>query len=179
MSDLRFVALGLPTEYPICLLMTGLLAFECIIIGFLVPGGARARVFKDHPQIMEKVMALHKKEMGVTDDKQALKEVKSGYPDHGNGRFCQPDTISYAQWVDFNMAQRGHKNLLEQLTTICTLSLVCGLELPIVASIATGLYGLVRLLYFLLKNRVLGFILGNVCLFTLMGGALYSASKLI
>ena len=62
---------------------------------------------------------------------------------------------------------------------MCTLTLICGLELPIVAIVAAGLYGIVRLLYFLLKRRGPGFLLGMLCLLTLIVGAFYSAGKVM
>ena len=43
----RFVAVALPKEYPYVLLMAGLLAFQCLIIGMVVPGIARGKVYQN------------------------------------------------------------------------------------------------------------------------------------
>jgi|FrelakmetLWP11LW_1041352.scaffolds.fasta_scaffold261079_1 hypothetical protein len=80
--------------------------------------------------------------------------------------------------MDLNKTQRWHKNFLEQLTTVCTLVLVCGLELPIVAIVFAILFGIFRFFYFC-QNRYLGFIPGSLCLLVLACGALYSSIVLI
>ena len=89
----RFVAVALPKEYPYVLLMAGLLAFQCLIIGMVVPGIARGKVYQN-PQVQERISNLHQEYM-----KRELSNVKGGYPDHGNGRFSTRKMISYGQWL--------------------------------------------------------------------------------
>ena len=36
-----------------------------------------------------------------------------GYPDTGNGLYAR--SLSYADWVDFNLKMRGHGNLMESI----------------------------------------------------------------
>jgi len=33
-----------------------------------------------------------------------LKNVKGGYPDHGNGRFSDRKVLKYGQWLEVNIA---------------------------------------------------------------------------
>ena len=58
----RFVAVALPIEYPYVLLMAGLLAFQCLIIGMVAPGIARGKVYRD-PQVEGRIATLHEKNM--------------------------------------------------------------------------------------------------------------------
>ena len=168
----KFIAITLPENYPLVMLMAGLLAMECLVLGFMVPGRARKKVYKD-PLVENRIEELHAKQMG-----RALHNVRGGHPDSGNGRFSTRRMISYAQWLQINTAQRGHKNFLEQLTPICVMTLACGLHLPLVACLVAGLFGVLRLGYFC-KNRFIGFIPGSVCLAIQTLGALYSCGLLI
>ena len=43
----KFVAIELPDHYPGVLLMAGLLAMECLIVGMVFPGMARGHVYRD------------------------------------------------------------------------------------------------------------------------------------
>lgn len=169
---MKFVAIELPVEFPYVLLMAALLAFECLVIGFVVPSLARGKVYRD-TEVEKKIEALHKKQLGME-----LRNVKNGYPDMGNGRFSTKKIISYKQWIELNKAQRGHKNFLEQITIVCTLVLVCGIELPLLSCIFGGIYGIFRCLYFS-RNRFIGFLPSIICQTVLSLGALYSSFTLI
>ena len=103
-----------------------------------------------------------------------LNNLKSGYPDCGSGRYS--DKLTYEEWVNFNKAQRGHLNFLETVTIVCFLVLVTGLVMPWAAMILGGIYGAFRPLFFL-RNRLVGFIPGVLCLFSLFGTSLYSCYK--
>lgn len=46
-SEFSFVQVELPDEYMLVLLMAGLLCAECLVIGMVVPGAARRRIFAD------------------------------------------------------------------------------------------------------------------------------------
>ena len=85
----NFVRIVLPKLYPVVLLMAGLLAFQCIMIGMIVPGRARARVYRN-TEVKKKIEALHTQKMGKNP-----RNVKDGYPDHGNGRFSSKEMINY------------------------------------------------------------------------------------
>jgi len=54
----KFVAVTLPKEYPYVLLMAGLLAFQCLCLGMIVPGAARKRVYGS-PEVEKKIEDLH------------------------------------------------------------------------------------------------------------------------
>lgn len=106
------------------------------------------------------------------------RNVKGGYPDHGNGYFCSEKIISYAQWLDLNRTQRIHKNFLEQLASVVILTLVSGFYVPLISMVTAIIYGLSRIVY-MLPNRVPGVILGNICIAILGLAALYSSLKLM
>ena len=116
---------------------------------------------------------LHEKGMGRDG-----KNVRNGYPDMGNGRFSTRRMISYGQWLQINIAQRGHKGFLQQLTPVLVMTLVCGLELPVFAIIFSGLFGVFRLFTFR-RGRLNGFVPAAVCLGILTLGSLYSITILI
>jgi len=62
-SEFSFVQVELPDEYMFVLLMAGLLCAECLVIGMVVPGLARRRLFADK-RIKATVEEMHLKETG-------------------------------------------------------------------------------------------------------------------
>ena len=46
-AKVRFVAVLLPKEYPVVLLIAGVLAMQCLVVGMVLPGKARGRVYMD------------------------------------------------------------------------------------------------------------------------------------
>ena len=46
-TETKFIAVTLPENYPIVMLMTGLLTMECLLIGMISSGRARGKVYKD------------------------------------------------------------------------------------------------------------------------------------
>lgn len=122
------VYLNLPDEFGYVLLIDVLIALEIIIIGFVIPQGARKKVFTE--QFM--------KEHFETEHMQAFNEpIKDqGYPDMGNGRYSQK--LSYKDWYEFNSAQRAHYNFLEWIASTLIMILIAGIYFPIPAA-ALGL----------------------------------------
>ena len=57
-----FVAVTLPENYPMVMLMAGLLAMEVILVGFFVPGRARKAVYRD-AQVEHRIGELHARQM--------------------------------------------------------------------------------------------------------------------
>ena len=104
------------------------------------------------------------------------RNLKGGYPDTGCGIYS--DKLSYADWVRWNKANRGHLNFLETVTIVTFLTLVAGLTLPKTAIVLGGVYGVMRPFYFL-NNRFVGFVPGAFCTFGLFITSLYSAYSLI
>ena len=166
------ISLQFPKEYPYVLLLTVVLCLECLILGMIVPGRARGKVY-GRTDIQDKIAELHESETGKPG-----RIVKNGFPDHGNGRFSTDKMISYAQWFDLNRTQRCHQNFLEQLTPVCVLLLVSGMQLPVISSVIAVFYGISRLLYGM-QNRVIGFVAGNICIVALILGALYASGYII
>ena len=57
------------------------------------------------------------------------------------------DMLSYEDWFNFSLDQRGHKNFLEQVTIIVFLLLVIGLVYPILALVFGGIHFVARWIY--------------------------------
>jgi glutathione S-transferase len=70
---------------------------------------------------------------------------QNGYPDMGNGRYAAK--LSYADWHNFNNAQRVHYNFIENITSYVIFIIIASLFFPSEASIiGWGLF-VVRLIY--------------------------------
>ena len=87
---MEHISLTLPEEYPWILLSTGIIAFQCVFIGF--GSGKRRKMFTESEAIKKKYGEEHKKYF-----KGDL--PKGGYPDHGNGMYG--DLLSYEEWYNF------------------------------------------------------------------------------
>ena len=134
--SMDYIRVEVPELYPYVMLSAGAITFQCIIVGFLA-GGKRGKLF-DHEKLKEKFGDEHQKNF-KTDP------PKGGYPDHGDGRFA--DDLSYADWYQFSLDQRSHKNFLEQLTINVFLLLVIGLVYPIAALVFAGIHFVFRIIY--------------------------------
>ena len=67
--------------FPWVLMTAGLLAFQCLLTGFIFGGGKRTSLFTKE-LLEEKFGEEHKKVFG--------REIqKGGYPDHGNGKYSE------------------------------------------------------------------------------------------
>ena len=121
--SLDYIRVEVPELYPWVLMSSGIIAFQCLLIGFGA-GGKRGKIF-NHDKIKEKFGEEHQKHF-KTDP------PKGGYPDHGDGMYAD-ELLSYKEWFEFSLDQRGHKNFLEQVTIICFLICVIGLLYPIAA----------------------------------------------
>ena len=95
-----------------------ILAFECIIIGFVVPGRIRGKVFT------KEFLKHNFNEIHYLNTKEDVHDQK-GYPDMGSGFYSKK--LSYADWLLFNRAQRVHLNFVEAIATYLILILVAGL----------------------------------------------------
>ena len=120
--SLNYIRVDVPELYPYVMLSAGVIAFQCLIIGFGA-GGKRGKIF-DHDKIKEKFGEEHQKNFKCDPP-------KGGYPDHGDGMYG--DMLSYKDWYNFSLDQRGHKNFLETVTIIVFLLLVIGMVYPIVS----------------------------------------------
>ena len=85
-----YIKVTLPEEYPYVMLTVGLIAFECLIVGFLA-GGKRGKIFK-LDDIKEIYGDEHHKEFKNDPP-------KGGYPDHGDGLYG--DMLTYIDWFTF------------------------------------------------------------------------------
>ena len=59
-TETKFIAITLPEDYPYCMLITGLLVIECVLIGMIAPKIARSQVYEDQ-QVENRIEALHEK----------------------------------------------------------------------------------------------------------------------
>ena len=75
-------------QYGYVLLAISALAFECLLIGFLVVGKVRKEVFSER-FMKENFADIHSQEI--------KEEIKAGgYPDTGNGNYSR--LLSYSEW---------------------------------------------------------------------------------
>ena len=131
-----YIQVTLPEHYPYVMGVAGLISFQCLLIGFGA-GAKRASLF-DHDKIKEKYGEEHQKHF-KTDP------PKGGYPDHGDGLYG--DLLSYKDWYNFTLDQRGHKNFLEQLTIIVFFLLTIGLVYPTVSLVCGAIHFICRWIF--------------------------------
>ena len=128
-------------EHGYVMLAAGVLSFEVFAIGGAV-GLMRGKLFGKEYKKRPGVVALfeeHKKACG------SVPFCSQGYPDMGSGRFAAE--LTYAEWLAFNNAQRGHQNALETLPGVLACLFAAGAVYPVTASALAGLYGVGRPLY--------------------------------
>ena len=96
--------INLPETYNWVMFSSILLLIECLMIGFIVGGGARKRIYsKEH---MAQFNEEHEKAFG-----KGTQPNKEAYPDTGNGYYSQK--LPYKDWLEMNLRQRTHANFLE------------------------------------------------------------------
>ena len=157
------MAIEIDPLYSWVLLVSGLVGFECLIVGFIFGGGNRAKMFTQE-RLAEKWGDEHKKEFG--------KEIpKGGYPDHGNGRYSE--VLTYKEWFEFNIDQRVHKNALEYVTIVCFNAMTLGLMWPVPALVLISCVFVGRLLYTVgykrsVNGRIIGFVIFTLASLTMI-----------
>jgi len=135
------MTITLRPEHGHVLIAAGVLSFEALLLGGAV-GMARGKLFGKEFKKRPGVVALfeeHKKARGSEPF------CAQGYPDMGNGRFSAQ--LTYAEWLDFNNAQRGHQNALESLPGVLACLFAAGSLYPTTAAALAGAYGVGRILY--------------------------------
>ena len=128
-------------EHGHVLIAAGALSFEALLLGGAV-GFARGKLFGAEFKKRPGVVALfeeHKKARGSEPF------CVQGYPDMGNGRFSQH--LTYAEWLSFNNAQRGHHNALESLPGVLACLFAAGSLFPTTATALAATYGVGRIVY--------------------------------
>jgi len=90
------MSVTLSPNYGYTIISAALIGFECIMIGFLVPGRLRWKIYPK--MYMEK----NHGEMHFEATKTEIKA--GGLPDMGCGRYSEQ--LPYADWLLFNKAQR-------------------------------------------------------------------------
>ena len=91
MSEFAF-----PSNYGLPLLSAAVLAFECLLTGFIIAGGARGKVFT------KEFLKQNFAEIHFENTRKEDVATQGGYPDMGSGRFSEK--LSYADWLYFNRA---------------------------------------------------------------------------
>jgi glutathione S-transferase len=110
-------------------------------------------------------------------EKHELPVAKGGYPDMGCGRYA--DKLTLEEWQQFNNAQRGHQNYVEQMGSIVASMLVCGLFFPRIAFGFGLMYVVGRELYAMgyrssgPSGRRVGAITQDIALLVIIGAAAY------
>ena len=151
-------------------MVASVLAFECVLMGFLYAGKARSKVFTK-----EFMKENFEKEHAQVNQGQI---APGGYPDMGSGRYSEK--LSYKEWYMFNCAQRVHYNFVEMIATYEILLLVGGLAHPLLAAAMGALLIVGRIVYaigymFGPKSRVPGALIADVCLLGLTALAFHSS----
>merc|ERR1711988_429155 len=105
------ITFSVDEDYPICILLSIWIAFQCTMVGFTATQAARSNALTSE-WLEENFGEEHRK---------AFPEQKTvaggGYPDMGNGCFSQK--LSYKKWYDFNCAIRSHANFVESENMVC------------------------------------------------------------
>lgn len=142
--------------------------------------GLRKKFFRS-PEFLNKpgvklMQEQHKRAFGTAIN-------NNGYPDMGNGRYSEH--LEYAEWVEFNNAQRAHHNMLEVSGTVLTTLVLNGLFQPVVSAGLGFGFALGRLLYSAGYNsksgadgRIYGAIVASVATYGLYLLSFYNGAKL-
>ena len=172
------LSIVLPTEYPLILLAAVILTIECFMLGPLLIGPTRFRIF--NKEFMEQFKEEHEKAFG-----KGTEPAVGGFPDCGDGRYSEK--LEYKSWVEFNNAMRVHMNFVESLPLMITVLLVSGLYLPAITMVIGFLNCGTRLIFIIMyvkfgsDYRRLGAQLGGAPLYILgwvsFGIAIYDACK--
>jgi len=153
------------------------IGLECYFTGFIIPMGARKKVFGK--EFMEKNFGdVHKAEVGNDIPLSDL-----AYPDMGNGKYAEK--LPYKDWYELNIAMRAHYQFLEQVSMALTFTLLGGLSAPIPAAALGFTYCAGRFLYTTgyqkggPKGRNLGAGIANGSLMGLSFFSVYSGLRLL
>jgi uncharacterized membrane protein YecN with MAPEG domain len=162
--------LGLPDTYGYVLIVAALVAFEVVLIGFLIAGQARGKVFTQ--EFMEQHFGEEHKEATGLDIE------KGGLPDMGSGLYSRK--LAYKDWWEFNNAQRAHYNYLEFAPSTLAWIFISGLYFPIPSAAIGAALIIFRLMYAVgyaksgPKGRGIGALGNDLCILGLFGLSLAS-----
>ena len=164
-----YIKLSIDDDYRWVLMVAGIVAFECIMMGFIIGGRKRRSYFSAEALANSEFAEEHKKEFKVDIP-------GGGYPDHGNGFYSR--ILSYEQWYKFQIDQRIHKNFLETVTIVTFNICLLGLFWSQGALICGIVQAVGRLIYAIGYNispngRFVGFLMIFLSLLVLYGANLY------
>jgi len=125
------------SDYGYVVLVSGLIAFQCIVTGFVVVGKARSQAFTK--EFLDQNFG--DEHFAATQEPMP----RGGYPDMGNGRYAAK--LPYNDWLNFNKAQRVHYNLVEQVASMLLFVVFGGLQYPYPATGFGALFFVARILY--------------------------------
>lgn len=162
-----------PELFPWVLVVMSAISFQCFMIPFVYTVRVRSSVF--NKEFMSQFEKEHREAFPEDDITKSI-----GFPDMGSGYYSKK--LPYKDWFRFNNAQRVHYNFLEALPMILTLLFIAGLKQPLAALIIGCVYFVARLIYLVsyVKNpnlRVMGVLPMTLCVFSLFGLSLYTASE--
>ena len=145
------------------------LCFECFMIGMVVVGPARKRIF--NKEFMAKFKDVH------TSAFPGSEPAEGGHPDCGEGRYS--DALPYKEWVEFNNAFRTHINFVEMLPIIVGTLVLGGIFLPRVTMWVAIVNTIARIVYTVMyvqkgsNNRILGAVAGSLPLYIVLLWTVY------
>ncbi|KAL4510648.1 hypothetical protein ABPG72_004802 [Tetrahymena utriculariae] len=125
-------------HFQLAVLSAIIYSFQMILIGFVVPGKVRGKIFTEE-FMRENFGKEHLENTGLPVDKS------QGYPDMGHGRYS--DKLPYEKWLQFAKSQRVHYNFLENWGPQTLFIVVGALKFPIFSAVLGFIAILGRLLY--------------------------------
>lgn len=170
---------GCIESYGYVLLAVGTISIVQYGIGGSVMG-LRKKLFRS-PEFLNKpavkmMQEQHKRAFGTGIN-------NNGYPDMGNGRYSEQ--LEYAEWVEFNNAQRAHNNMLEVSGTVLTTLVLNGLFQPVVSAGLGFVFAFGRILYSIGYNsksgadgRTTGAVIASIATYGLYLMSFYNGLKL-
>ena len=149
-----------------------MIGFECLLIGFIVVGFRRSRVFTK-AFLEENFGRFHYEQLQAAgySESNSTGPTKGGYPDCGSGVYSEK--LSYKDWHTFNVAIRTHMNFLEVLVPIITMCLIGGIQRPMFTFWWGLVFAFARFLYTIgyiynVTFRAPGMLLQTIALFCLI-----------
>ena len=138
--------LHLNQEFGQVIIVTSIISFLLLLIGFFYPGRTRAKIFSQE-YMDDYFFDEHKAYTG--------EQIQpGGYPDMGESRYA--DKLGYYEWLKFNNAQRSHYNFVEEIAIIVVLLLLSGIVFPEPSMALGTFYFLARGVYAVYYNTVQG-----------------------
>ena len=128
----------IPKEMLWCLILAMAIVIQYLITIYAVTMRARIKIF--NRKFMEQFDDMHRQAFPGQEHAPEF-----GYPDTGNGFYAKK--LPYADWFNFNCAQRCQVNFLEHITFLVLGTIICAFAYPVWALVLQAFIFLGRLLF--------------------------------